>query len=144
MMIQAKQPINRNFSFVLDELFNTLPTTISKENNLQRTGIPANVEETEEGYHLSLMAPGRKKEDFKVNIDKDQLTISYEKKNEEKDVNVKSIRKEFLFGSFSRTFHLDEKVNADAIEAKYDNGVLKFFLPKKEEVKVLPKAITIQ
>jgi HSP20 family protein len=80
--------------------------------------------------------PGRNKEDFKINVDKGLLTVSYEKKEEAETKEVKSIRKEFSFQSFKRSFSLDEKINAEGIEAKYENGILKVFLPKKKKLKL--------
>ncbi len=91
---------------------------------------------------MEFNVPGRNKEDFKLNIEKDLLTVIYEKKEETQP--YKTIRKEFVFSSFKRSFSLDEKINAEAIEAKYENGILKVYLPKKEEVKIAPKQISIQ
>jgi len=84
------------------------------------------------------------KEDFKVNVEKGLLTISYEKKTETENKDYKTHRKEFNVTSFKRSFNIDENINVEAIQAKYENGVLKLLLPKKEEVKVLPKEISIQ
>ena len=93
---------------------------------------------------MELNAPGRNKEDFKINIENGLLTISFEKKVENVSEDVKSVRKEFSFESFKRSFNIDEKIQADNIQAKYENGVLKLYLPKKEEVKENPKQISIQ
>ena len=70
----------RNFDNLFDELFTNLPASWSKENGLNVP--PVNIHENEDGYHVELVAPGLKKEDFKVNLDKGLLTITYEKKNE--------------------------------------------------------------
>jgi HSP20 family protein len=83
------------------------------------------------------------KEDFKVSLEKGILTISFEKKTETNNKDYKTHRKEFAFTSFKRNFSVDDKINTEAIQAKYDNGILKLLLPKKEEVKSLPKEITI-
>ena len=61
-----------------------------------------------------------------------------------KDENGKQIRREYSYRSFKRSFTLDEKINAEGIGAKYQNGVLTLNLPKKEEVKAAVKEITIQ
>ena len=92
---------------------------------------------------MELIAAGRNKEDFKVQVEKDLLTISYEKKTTEEQKDSKTIRKEFTLNSFKRSFSLDDKIKADAIQAKYEDGILKIFLPKKEDTTVSPKAITI-
>ncbi len=106
--------------------------------------IPVNIYEDTDEYHVELNAPGRNKEDFKVNIDNNLLTISYERKEISEEKKLKPIRKEFQFLSFKRSFTLDEKVNSDKILAKYENGILKIFIPKKEEIKVSPKQVIIE
>ena len=88
--------------------------------------------------------PGRNKEDFNVAVDKGLLTISYEKKEEAKNEDVKVVRREFNFQSFKRSFTVDEKINTEAIQAKYENGLLKLLLPKKAESQQPVKTITIQ
>ena len=144
-MIHVKQnPINKNLNVVLDEIFNSLPQTWGRDSKPEVPVAPANIHETAEGYHLELLVPGRSKEDFKVSIDKGLLTISFDKKEEAETSDFKTIRKEFKFNSFKRSFNLDEKINTEDIQAKYENGLLKFYLPKKEEVKITPKEITIQ
>lgn len=130
----------RNLNNLFDEFFNTLPSTWSKDLNVP----PVNIHESGEGYVLELAAPGLSKEDFKVNLEKGLLTISYEKKTENETKDYKTHRREFSLSSFKRSFSVDENINIDGIQAKYENGVLKLYLPKKEEVKVLPKEIAIQ
>ena len=71
------------------------------------------------------------------------LTISYENNDQAENKDYKTVRREFSYKNFKRSFSLDEKVNADAIEARYENGILQIFIPKKEEVKNVPKQITI-
>jgi HSP20 family protein len=105
---------------------------------------PVNIHETGEGLHLELNAPGRNKEDFKINVEESVLTISYEKKQEETEKDYKTVRREFSFESFKRSFNLGENINVENIQAKYDNGVLKVFLPKKEVVKEAAKQISVQ
>ncbi len=128
---------------VFDELFNSFPTTWGKD---AQTGYPTasvNIHETDDAYHLELNAPGREKADFTINVEKGLLTISFEKKDETTQPTYKTIRKEFTYRSFKRSFSVDEKINTEAIEARYENGVLKLLLPKKDEVKSSPKQITI-
>ena len=143
-MIQVKHPLNRNLNVVFDEFFNALPQNWGRD--FKETGhvAPTNIHETKDGYHLELLVPGRKKEDFKVNIENKILTISFEKPVETENKDYKTIKREFDFKNFKRSFNLDEKIKAEAIQAKYENGVLKFFLPKVEEVKVAATQISIQ
>lgn len=133
----------RVYSNFIDELFNTIPQTWNKDFQTTWSTVPVNIYEGSEGYHVDLNAPGRSKEDFKLSIDKDQLTISFEKKEEAEKNDFKAVRTEFNLSSFKRVFTLDEKVNADAIEAKYENGILKIYLPKKEVIEITPKQISI-
>lgn len=96
--------------------------------------LPAtNVVETENGFELELASPGLSKEDFKIDIENNLLTISSEKEinNEHKEKNY--TRKEFMVSSFSRSFNLPKTVDLDKIKAEYKDGILKVELPKKEE-----------
>lgn len=128
---------------VFDELFNSFPSNFG---NSVPNGYPTaavNIHETAEGFHLELNAPGRNKEDFAIQIDKGLLTISYEKKESVEEKNYKTIRKEFTYKSFKRSFSIDENINTELIQARYENGVLKLLLPKKEVIKNTPKQISI-
>jgi len=105
--------------------------------------VPAvNINETDKEFELELAAPGLKKSDFKVNIDRNVLTVSTEKKEEKEEKGKNFTRKEFSYNSFSRSFTLPESVNQDKIDAQYTDGVLKLVLPKKDEV--IPKSKEIK
>ena len=97
---------------------------------------PVNIQETDKSYDLHLVAPGLKKEDFRINLEKDTLTISYqhgEQKEENKDQpKEKWLRSEYRMRSFKRSFTLNEKVDAGNISAKYTDCVLLVTLPKKD------------
>ena len=98
--------------------------------------VPAvNITDRKDDYLVSMAAPGLKKEDFKIDVEGNMLTISSEKeeKNEEKD--EKYTRQEYSYSSFGRSFTLPNEVNKDKIDAHYQDGVLKLVLPKKEEAK---------
>ena len=130
-----------NFNSVFNDLFNELPAFADK------AGLnfpPANIAETADAYHVELNAPGRNKEDFKISAENGLLTISYEKKEEIKNEGLTTIRREFSFQGFKRSFSLDDKVDVTGIQAKYENGLLKVLLPKKAEVKEAAKQIAIQ
>jgi HSP20 family protein len=141
-LVKVNNNGQRSLSHFVDEFFQGFPAGLGKEENLGFP--PVNIHETADAYHLELSAPGRSKEDFKIAIDNGQLTISFEKKEETKTEEYKTVRKEFSFRSFKRSFNLDEKIDSNGIQAKYDNGVLKLLLPKKEQVKDAAKQITIQ
>ena len=98
--------------------------------------IPAvNITENNKEFRIELAVPGMEKKDFKINVENDVLTISAEKQEEKKDQNERFTRREFRATSFSRSFRLPQSVNADSIDGKYDNGILKLVVPKKEEAK---------
>jgi len=105
------------------------------------TTIPlVNIKETTDGFEVEMAAPGMNKEDFKVELDGNVLTISSERKedNEVKEGDRYS-RREFSYQSFQRSFQLPkEVVDAEKIEAKYENGVLRLLVPKKEEARPRP------
>jgi HSP20 family protein len=128
---------------LFDELFNAFPSGFV---NPVHNGYPVaavNIHETDDAFHLELNAPGRNKEDFSIQVDKELLTISYEKKDSLAEINYRTVRREFTYKSFKRSFSVDDKINSEAIQASYENGVLKLLLPKKEEVKISPRLISI-
>ena len=141
-MVKLHSPVQKNLNNFFDEFFNELPAFGKTVNNLFSPAV--NIVETPDAYHLELSAPGRNKEDFQISVDKGLLTISYEKKEEAKNEDVKVVRREFSYQSFKRSFTVDEKINAEAIQAKYENGLLKLLLPKKAEQQQPVKTITIQ
>jgi HSP20 family protein len=104
------------------------------------TSIPkVNIYETDSEFHVEMAAPGMKKDDFKVELDNNALTISSQKTTEEEKTEGKNYqRKEFSYLSFQRTFHLPDSAEADKINAKYSDGILNLVIPKKEEAKRKP------
>ena len=142
-LVKVNNNGHKSLSNFVDEFFQGFPAAgLGREESLGFP--PVNVHETAEAFHLELAAPGRTKEDFKLTVDGGQLTIGFEKKEETKTEEYKTIRKEFSFKSFKRSFNLDDRIDANGIQAKYDNGVLKLLLPKKEQVKESTKQISIQ
>jgi len=98
--------------------------------------------ETENSYVLNAELPGLKKEDIKIDLNDNTLTLKGEKKFEEKVEKENYVRVECSYGSFTRSFVLSDNVNAENITASYNDGVLKVTLPKKEEAK--PKEIKVE
>lgn len=105
-----------------------------------------NVKEQENGFEIQVAAPGIKKEDFKINLERNVLSISSENRseNEEVDKDGKFTRREFNYSSFSRSFTLPEMVETDRIEATYEDGILKVSVPKKEIHSLALKTIEIK
>ena len=137
-LIRSSNP----FPSILDDFFKPWNEWFTDGGSSGRTITmpPVNVTENQNDYMVSLAAPGLKKDDFKVDISGNMVTISSEKEEskEEKDKNF--TRKEYSYSSFSRSFTLPEDVMQEKIEAKYEDGVLKLKLPRKEEARKLSAA----
>ena len=105
-----------------------------------------NIVEHDHQFEMQLAAPGLEKGDFNIRIENDYLVISAEKKSEKEqtDNQGKFTRREFNYSTFKRSFQLDDIINREAINAAYENGVLKLTLPKKEESWKKPSATTIE
>lgn len=132
--------VNPFFNDVFDSILND-----SFLSDKAASRVPAvNIAETENEFHIELAAPGLKKEDFKINLDKNQLTISSEKKTENVDEGKKYSKKEYSYNSFVRSFTLPETVDHAKIEAEYTDGVLKLNVAKKEEAKVQAREIAVK
>ncbi|HRI23790.1 MAG TPA: Hsp20/alpha crystallin family protein [Ferruginibacter sp.] len=100
--------------------------------------VPAvNIVEHKDEFKISLAVPGMKKEDFKIDVEGDMLTISAETKEEKEEKEKKYTRKEYSYSSFSRSFTLPMGTRSDKIDARYEDGVLKLMIPKTEETKKL-------
>ncbi|WP_396638445.1 Hsp20/alpha crystallin family protein [Maribacter sp. R77961] len=107
-----------------------------------RSAVPAvNIMDNDTNFELSLAVPGRQKEDFNIEIDDNVLAISAEVKNESDNLTENYTRREFGFTSFKRAFTLPDTVDTEKIEASYENGILHFVLPKKEEALPKPKRL---
>ena len=141
-LILRRQNRLPEFGSIFDNFFNSDLFDWSTRNfSDTNTTLPAvNIVEDEEKYMVEMAAPGMSKDDFKVELHNNQLKISSEVQNEnsEEDESKNYSRKEFSYQSFMRTFSLPDTVDTDKIEAKYDAGILKLTLHKKEEAKPKP------
>jgi HSP20 family protein len=100
------------------------------------SSVPAvNIREDEKNYILDLAVPGIDKNDLKIDVNEDVLTISTENRNESEESKNGFKRKEFSYSAFSRSFYVPENVDRDKIDAKYKDGILSIALPKQEEEK---------
>ena len=77
-----------------------------------------------------------KKDDFKIALDNNILTVSTEMEDERREEGKNYTRKEFYYGSFTRSFTLPKIIDLEKIKAEYEQGILKIMLPKKEEAKL--------
>lgn len=137
---------------ISDRMFPTIPSFIDNffsrdlmdwnNSNFSSTNstLPAvNIRENEDSFQIEVAAPGLAKENFKVNLDRNLLTISSEVKHEKEEGDKKYSRHEFSYQSFQRSFTLPEAtVEGDRISAKYADGILYVTLPKREEIKPKP------
>jgi HSP20 family protein len=128
------------FTDVFESLFND-----SFVSDRLTTKVPAvNIAETENDFHIELAAPGLKKEDFKINLDKYVLNISVEKKSEDTQEGKRYNKREYTYSSFVRSFTLPETADQEKIDAEYVDGILKITVAKKEEAKSLTREISIK
>jgi HSP20 family protein len=111
-----------------NDFFSVLPSRTSS--------MPAvNIREDEKNYVLELAVPGIERDDLKIDINEDVLTISAESKSESEEKNDGYKRKEFSYSSFCRSFYIPDNVNKEKIGANYKEGILSVDLPKQEEEK---------
>jgi HSP20 family protein len=146
------ESIMRNLVRQNADLFPSLPSLIEDffsrdwadsrlANHAYSSTLPAvNVKETNDDFIIEVAAPGMKRDDFKVELDNDVLTISSyreEKKSEQADKSY--TRREFSYQSFQRSFSLPEnKIEGERIAARYVDGILHITVPKKDEAKIKP------
>lgn len=121
------------FKNLIESFFeNDFPLGLSTFKSIGSTIPSANIKETDDSFQIELAAPGLKKEDIKIDVDNDVLTISSEQKEEKTEENENYTRREFNYSSFSRSFYLPDIADIDKISAEYKDGVLNIVLPKKE------------
>ncbi|HJP63040.1 MAG TPA: Hsp20/alpha crystallin family protein [Mucilaginibacter sp.] len=135
-----KREVNPWFGDVFDSIIND-----SYFNDRFVNKVPAvNIAETENEFHIELAVPGLKKEDFKINLDKNVLSVSAEKKTENVDESKKYSKREYSYNSFVRSFTLPETADYAKIDAEYTDGVLKLNVAKKEEAKIQSREISVK
>ena len=132
----------RSFSGMMDEVMQNGWNRLGDE--IQSFHAPVNIRESETGYTLQLFAPGLKKEDFKITVEKGVLTVSYDHKEETtQNEEGRWTRTEYKSKSFRRNFSLGDEANAGQITAKYQDGVLLLSIPKKEKSPLETKDIAV-
>ena len=152
--IAKRQNGNQSATFgnVVDNIFqNSLHRFF--DDNFWNTGkplnthsVPVNIRETDDRYEIEVVAPGCKKDAFRINMNGHILTVSFEQKEEQKQEDAKTgwIRNEYTQRSFSRSFTLDDSVNANDIQASYQDGILLLQLPKNERAKLVSRNIEVK
>ncbi|WP_312186135.1 Hsp20/alpha crystallin family protein [Sphingobacterium sp.] len=132
--------VNPFVNTVFDNLFND---NFISDRLVSR--VPAvNISESEKSFKIEMAAPGLDKSDFKINVDKNLITISAEKKEESASEEKLYSKKEFNYSSFSRSFTLPETVDYSNIEAAYEGGVLILTVGKKEDAIIAKRLIEVK
>jgi HSP20 family protein len=143
-LVKVNNQFSRSIDGLMKDLFAEFPAAAEK--SLREDVLhypPANITEKEASYEVQLAVPGYEKADFNISLESRILTISTTKKDETNVPTDKVIRREFSNKSFKRSFTIDDKIDSENINAKYENGVLKLELPKKEITKTGAKEITV-
>ena len=126
------------FSNLMHEVFNSPVQEVVKDQSKKYFTPASNIIEYSDKYEIVLAVPGFRKEDMTIQLDKNNLVLSAEKKNSE-EINFK--HKEFNFHNFKRTFIVSDNIDKTSITASYNNGLLTVTLKKAEEAK--PKSVEI-
>lgn len=139
---------NKNANNTLLPGFNDVFESIFNDtffNDRMVTRVPAvNISESENNYHVELAAPGLKKEDFKLNLDRNQLNISVELSSDHQDNQKNYSKREYSYSSFVRSFTLPESADDSRIDASYTDGILRIDIAKREEAKAVRRQIDIK
>jgi HSP20 family protein len=139
----GKEQKNNLVNPFFNDVYSLLNDSVFSEKFATRT--PAvNIAETENEFEVELAAPGLNKEDFKINLEKNVLSVSAEKKTETTDENKKFSKREYSYNSFSRSFTLPQSADHTKIEADYTAGILKLIIAKKEEAKFQSREIAVK
>ncbi|MBN1928233.1 MAG: Hsp20/alpha crystallin family protein [Chlorobiaceae bacterium] len=129
---------------MFEDVFNErLTPFISSMGSMIAPTFKVDISEDEKAIYLSADIPGVKKEDVKVTIEDDVISICAERAQEEEEKKKNYHRVERSWGSLSRSFTIGENVDSDNISANYDNGVLKIVVPKKEPEEKKSKEVTV-
>lgn len=134
---------NYAFSPLFDEVIdNFLGGTTFNRAMFNR--MPAvNISETEKGYEIEFAAPGYEKNEFRISLEKNILTVSAEKKEQKEEKQEGYTRREFGYNSFKRSFTLPESTKEDEIRAEYKNGILHVNIPKSDGEKNKSRDISV-
>lgn len=136
------------FPVLFDDLFSRELFNWGNNNfSATSTTMPSvNIKETSNDFEVEVVAPGMDKKDFNITLKGNLLTISSSREHEDEKKEENYIRREFSYQSFQRSFELPKNVvDAEKINARYENGLLYLTIPKKEEVKQsAPRVITVE
>jgi len=132
-LVKRQKPV---FTSLIDDLF------LNQDWSHINSSIPAaNIIEADDHYDIELATPGKKKSDFKIELEEGVLTISSETETKFAEKEGSFSRKEFGYNAFKRSFNIPDSVSTDKISANYKEGILTVSLPKKEEALPQPKKL---
>ena len=114
-----------------------------QKKSMQKMSPAVNIRETEKAFEIEMAVPGFEKKDINVEVEKDVLTISSKRESEKVEENDAVKRMEFSYDKFERSFTIPEDADAENINAKSSNGILRVMLPKKEEKVNIKKLIKV-
>ena len=135
-----EQGLNKGFNDIFESMFNDSFLT---DRMISR--VPGvNICETEDQYQIEMAAPGLTKEDFKIKLDRNLLTVAVEKQHMQNETDKQYNKREYSYSSFVRSFALPESADDSAIEASYVDGILQIAVAKKEEAKQVVREISIK
>lgn len=135
-------PMLRNTRFLpsfTDDIFGKDFLADFFDSSVNKTIPEVNVKESADNFKIEVAAPGLAKNDFKIEVNNNVLTISSEKEAKNEEEGEKFIRREFSYSSFQRSFSLPDSVNQDKIRANHKDGILIVEIPKRDEAKEKPK-----
>ena len=133
----------RSFTREIEGLFNDLLDFPTFRSEVDSDFVPrVNIKEDKDNVCLSFELPGMKKDDIKVSIKDNMLTVSGQRESKSEEKDAKYIRTEIRSGSFCRSFTLPDTINTERISADYKDGILEVALAKLEEVK--PRQIEVK
>lgn len=148
MMVPMRR--NRNLLSELmtdpfDAFFNAASAPMQAMQKMSPTLMRTDIKENDGGYELTIDLPGFKKDDVQAELKDGYLTINAQTQgeSEDKDEQGTYVRKERFSGKCSRTFYVGDDVEEDDIKAKFEDGVLKIAVPKKQEQPKLEEKKTI-
>ena len=138
--------INRNYvPAYWDDFFNDSVFSHFNHNKHNSTSPAVNVAEEDDSFKIDVAVPGLSRKDIRIDLEDDVLTISSEEKKTKEEKSPRTLRKEFNYRAFKRSFQLPETIDVENIKAKHESGILSIDLPKKEEVvQKAPKQIEIK
>jgi HSP20 family protein len=146
MTLVKFNPEKRNGSLLpgISDVFDSILNDTFFNDRLTARVPAANISETEDHFHVELAAPGLKKDDFKLGLERNMLNISVEQRSEDSELQKTYNKREYSYSSWVRSFTLPESASMENIEAQYTDGVLKIDIAKREEAKAIRRQIEIK